>query len=155
MRTGSLFTKGTSWRRRKQRDPRGTSLVDSPRCSTPLCFLQVSWWPQLFGSQFPVQGWRGLVMKWSWGSHEFLPRLESPGMSLGEATESPWGRTLEAGRVWDPERGERGSVHQECRPNAIRLSLALHGHQQFPSPRKWCHGLLTVRPEDGDYGMDG
>lgn len=26
-------------------------------------FLQVSWWQQLFGSQFPIQGQRGLAMK--------------------------------------------------------------------------------------------
>lgn len=50
--------------------------------STLFHFLQVSRWQQLFGSQVPIQGQRGLAMKWSWGSHEFLPRLGEPGMSL-------------------------------------------------------------------------
>lgn len=56
-------------------------------------------------------------------------------MSLREATERPWERALEAGRVWGPERGGQGSVRQEYRPSDIRVPLALNGHQQFPSPR--------------------
>ncbi|EGV95838.1 hypothetical protein I79_002541 [Cricetulus griseus] len=50
-------------------------------------------------------------------------------MSLGEATESPWEKALEAGRVWDSKRGQPGSVHQECRPNGdISTPPALNGH---------------------------
>lgn len=65
-----------------------------------------------------------------------LAKAGEPRMSCSEATESPWERALEAGRVWGPERGEQGAGPQECRPNTVRIPLALSGCQQFPSPRK-------------------